>query len=277
MKKLLALVLALCLMLGCSAAYATSFEALQDMLRNAANGGEEPEETQEPQEESQDGVFVAEGADGLSVTKYHVMTKESTNYVYVYLFLEVTNNGSSAVETDGEFYVYDTAGKEVEDQSYLNTYPAVLGPGQTGYVSEYVMVSKKDTGVKSGNDIGQVRMKLYRESYNRNPDLPTFAQSAGEVGAGKDKYGNQQAHVYRVAVANNTGSDLTSPHVVVALYDNQGRLVYVDQSQVNCFSGVTIPNGNGLVVEGNVPTDLSEGIVAAGIVVDSIQTLAYVD
>ena len=274
MKKIIALLLALGMMLGCACAYATSFEDLQNMLRNNGTATEPPATQAPAQDEGPQGFLLVDSMDGLTVTNYNVVTRDSTNYVYVYLYLEVTNRGDRAVEIDGEFSVMDTSGKLAEEQNYLYAYPPVVAPGEVSYVSEYVMVRKGDA-VKGYADIGQVQLKLFRDSYNREPSLPTYVQSAAQVGPGVDKYGNRVDGVFRVAVMNNTGADLVSPDVVVALYDANGQLLYVDHSAVSCFNGLSIPNGNGFVVDGNMNVNVAEILKADGWVVDNIKSIVY--
>lgn len=276
MKKIFCLVLALCMLMACTCASASTFDALQDMLRNSGNA---PETSQAPavtEAPAQNGFFVTDCQDGLGVSQYNVFTLESTNYVYVYMYMEVTNNGDRAVEVDGEIAVMDAAGTVVKDQSYLYAYPSVIAPGETAYVDEYVMVAKKDT-IASGADIAQVKLSLFRDAYNREPTLPTYTQSAAEVGSGVNRYGNQVDNMYRVAVLNNSGADLVSPYVAIAMYDAAGQLLYVDHDHVEGSGTLTIPNGNGFVVTNYMESDIREYFAQNGMVVKSIKSVAYGD
>lgn len=274
MKKIFCLVLVLCMLMICTCASASTFDALQDMLRNSGNAAEATQAPAATEAPAQTGFFVTDCQDGLSVSQYNVFTLDSTNYVYVYMYMEVTNNGDRAVEVDGEIAVMDAAGTVVKDQSYLYTYPSVIAPGETAYMDEYVMVAKKDT-IASGADVAQIKLSLFRDAYNREPSLPTYTQSAAEVGSGVNRYGSQVDNMYRVAVLNNTGADLVTPKLAVAMYDAAGRLLYVDHDLVEGSGTLTIPNGNGFMVTNYMASDISEYLAQKGMVVNSIKSVVY--
>ncbi|MBR4080440.1 MAG: FxLYD domain-containing protein [Clostridia bacterium] len=100
MKKLLSLVLALCLMLGCTSALAA-------------------------------GKLV------VNQETYTPIELYSDSY-YAYIFVEVTNAGDKNVEFgSGILEVLNADGDAVESFDLYTAYPEVLAPGDVGYISYY--------------------------------------------------------------------------------------------------------------------------------------------
>ena len=100
MKKILSLVLALCLMLGCTSALAAG-----KLVVN--------QETYTPIELYNDSF-------------------------YAYIFVEVTNSGDKNVEFgSGILEVLNADGDALESFELYSAYPEVLAPGEVGYISYY--------------------------------------------------------------------------------------------------------------------------------------------
>lgn len=100
MKKLLSLVLALCLMLGCTSALAA-------------------------------GKLVVNQETYTPIEMY-------TDSFYAYIFVEVTNAGDKNVEFgSGILEVLNADGDAVESFDLYTAYPEVLAPGEVGYISYY--------------------------------------------------------------------------------------------------------------------------------------------
>lgn len=100
MKKILALVMALCLLMGCSTAMAAG-----KLVVN--------QETYTPIEMYSDSF-------------------------YAYIFAEVTNTGDKNVEFgSGIFEVLNADGDAIESFDLYSAYPEVLAPGEVGYVAYY--------------------------------------------------------------------------------------------------------------------------------------------
>lgn len=294
MKKIVALVLCLCLMLGCACASASSFEDLQKLLR----GGSEETETTEAAEsteatESTEGagtgdviapVAVAQGgvsltaecADGLKLVDHNVIAvdEEYSSYIYVYIYLELTNEGSDAVKVDGAYEVLDTADAIQGTQDYLRAYPSVIAPGETAYACDYIMI-EKGAAVPDAASIAQVKVKLNRSAYSSGSEPYTHVESSAQIGTGVDDWGYDVSNLYCVSVVNNSGRDLADPGVAVGLYDAAGKLVCAAAAETYCAGTLLIPAGGSFKVQDAVAYDISERLAQQGITITTIRSIAY--
>lgn len=304
MKKIVALVLCLCLMLGCACASASSFEDLQKLLRDgseetetteAAESAEATESTEVTESTegagtgdviapvavsaavAQGGVsLTAECADGLKLVDHNVIAldEEYSSYIYVYIYLELTNEGSDAVKVDGAYEVLDTADAIQGTQDYLRAYPSVIAPGETAYACDYIMI-EKGAAVPDAASIAQVKVKLNRSAYSSGSEPYTHVESSAQIGTGVDDWGYDVSNLYCVSVVNNSGRDLADPGVAVGLYDAAGKLVCAAAAETYCAGTLLIPAGGSFKVQDAVAYDISERLAQQGITITTIRSIAY--
>lgn len=295
MKKFFAIVLSLCLVLGCASASASSFDALQQLLR----GGEQTEASQtvtpvqdEPQVNNIGGQkevtradapaapasnVTAHCLDGLTVVSANMVptTSEYSSYIYAYVYVEVRNDGSSAVKLDGDIAVTDKTGKTLETQSYVNCKAPVIAPGETAYMSDYLMIDKDDAG--SIDNVACAVVNLRADSYDRNPSAVTFVPCTASIGTFYDSYGDPNT-VGVVEVKNTTNAILVSPKVVCGLYDAQGSLVAVVSGEIGAYSSpVMIYAGSSFCVNCKIDNDLLKTLEAKGVTITSAKGMVYVE
>ncbi len=274
MKKWIALLTALCLVFTCTCAMATStFEQLQDLLKNKNNASDPA--SQEPAAEAEDGGFItSECLSGLTVvnTGYFIQD-DSRSYLDLYLFVEVRNDGKNVVALDGSIQVINKDGAVVEDKSYLSFSPSVIAPGETAFLGDSLLISKDD-GAATADEVGGVHLVVQSDRYASNPQALTYVESTAEVTQGFGLFGS--ATVMRVGVANTIDKPLIDPGVVAALYDDQGRLVYVEDASLgSSLATAIIPSGSSFVLDIELLRDFMEWAEQTDCDVASIVSYAY--
>lgn len=274
MKKWIALLTALCLVFSCTCAMATStFDQLQDLLKNkSGTTGTAPEE---PVAEAEDtGFITSECLSGLTVVNSgYFIQDDSRSFIDLYLYVEVRNDGSNVIALDGSIQVTNKEGTVVEDQSYLSFSPSVIAPGETAYLGDSLLISKDD-GAASAEELGGVHLVVQSDRYSSNPQALTYVESTAEVTEGFGLFGS--ATVMRVGVANTTDKPLVAPGVVAALYDDEGRLVYVEDASLgSALATAIVPSGSSFVLDVEILRDFMEWAEETDCDVASIVSIAY--
>ena len=183
MKKIVALVLTLCLVLTSTAAMATSsFDSLQQMLRGG-NTAETtapdvavPEETVAPAPEAEENSLVTvDASNNLSVPDVNVIvsTEDYSSFIDCYVYAIISNDGDKNIALDGSISVKDTEGNLLEEQSYLFPTPSVLEPGATAVLVENMLVSKTDT-VTLPEHIGSIELTVMKDKYGDDTKVPVY-------------------------------------------------------------------------------------------------------
>ena len=285
MKKILALMLALCMVLGCTCASASTFDELQNLLRG---GSSEPAAVEEPiaaapaapaapAAQPADSVMTVEAKDGLTVlqSSYVMETSDYSSFIDLYLYVVVRNDSGANIAVDGEVHVFDKANVEIDDQSYLFPRPSDLAPGEVAYLRENILVSKTDAAKLPG-DVGAIKVTLCSDGY------PQYAEPAAHVSVqaaftrGYDMLGNPSDNVIRFTVTNNSGKDLVSPAVAGAVYDQNGKLLLV-ASETLSLTTVVIPAGGVIMIDCELMSYELEMIKQRGATIGTIEAVAYAD
>lgn len=185
---------------------------------------------------------------------------ESGMYDEYHLFAEVRNDGDEAVYLTGKVQFLGEDGAIIKEQKLYGFFPALLEPGQTGYITTDFEEAHAMWGV-SVDELREIRLAL------RDDREWFFAESAWHGLPGTTLYqpegaAVEQAHVsgdgdewsserLRITYRNDTGLMLPNPSVAVGAYDAEGKLLYVLAEDVGtgysshaCY----IPDGSACVL-----------------------------
>ena len=277
MKKLLALLVSLCLVFSCACASAATFSELQDMLRSGST-----EETEAPVEPADAAVpqsdvqFTLSAQDGLSILDVNCIVRadDYSSFIDCYVYAVIRNDGDSPVAVDGEIVLTDGDGSTLEEQSYLFARPDVLAPGDTAMIAEYVLLSKTDA-VTMPEQVAGVALSVYADPYAYSTDAPAHVQVAAELTRSLDIYGDM-VDVVRFTLTNDTGAPLRNPSVAAAVYDTEGRLVLTVEADTGSDT-VILPEGGTLIIENELYSYVADYLAQTGRTLGAVEALAYGD
>lgn len=212
-------------------------------------------------EGNEGGEEVAAGAGKLEVVSENGMfVKGYSNYYYV--FAKVQNTGDAALRIDEcKLTVLDEAGAEIASRDYGDTFARFLKPGESTFVKIYA-------------DVGEATPAAYQLTVTQNDNVysedvryPADAEMLLNVDEGWT-VGN-----YMVAlVSNDTDEVLYDVEVAMALLDDDGRIVYIDDK--SCFD-VGIPGGSDIYVSREIPEEFIEYYNTNGVKLQSVEAFAY--
>ena len=277
MKKLLALLVSLCLVFSCACASAATFSELQDMLRSGST-----EETEAPVEPADAAVpqsdvqFTLSAQDGLSILDVNCIVRadDYSSFIDCYVYAVIRNDGDSPVAVDGEIVLTDGDGSTLEEQSYLFARPDVLAPGDTAMIEEYVLLSKTDA-VTMPEQVAGVVLTVNADPYAYSTDAPAHVQVAAELTRSLDIYGDM-VDVVRFTLTNDTGAPLRNPSVAAAVYDTEGRLVLTVEADTGSDT-VILPEGGTLIIENELYSYVADYLAQTGRTLGAVEALAYGD
>lgn len=277
MKKLLALLVSLCLVFSCACASAATFSELQDMLRSGST-----EETEAPVEPADAAVpqsdvqFTLSAQDGLSILDVNCIVRadDYSSFIDCYVYAVIRNDGDSPVAVDGEIVLTDGDGSTLEEQSYLFARPDVLAPGDTAMIEEYVLLSKTDA-VTMPEQVAGVVLTVNADPYAYSTDAPAHVQVAAELTRSLDIYGDM-VDVVRFTLTNDTGAPLRNPSVAAAVYDTEGRLVLTVEADTGSDT-VILPEGGTLIIESELYSYVADYLAQTGRTLGAVEALAYGD
>ena len=277
MKKLLALLVSLCLVFSCACASAATFSELQDMLRSGST-----EETETPVEPADAAVpqsdvqFTLSAQDGLSILDVNCIVRadDYSSFIDCYVYAVIRNDGDSPVAVDGEIVLTDGDGSTLEEQSYLFARPDVLAPGDTAMIEEYVLLSKTDA-VTMPEQVAGVVLTVNADPYAYSTDAPAHVQVAAELTRSLDIYGDM-VDVVRFTLTNDTGAPLRNPSVAAAVYDTEGRLVLTVEADTGSDT-VILPEGGTLIIESELYSYVADYLAQTGRTLGAVEALAYGD
>lgn len=188
---------------------------------------------------------------------------------YVYIFAEVTNAGDKAVEYNNALWeIYDANGDTLDSSDWMNCYPDVLEPGETGYVSAYMSLDD----VESAEDAADYLLTVSGKSAKEN----TIVRLPATVAYTYTKGDYRDTHELVATVTNDTDKTVYDYRVVYAVKDAAGNLLYtenVQPSYVGILPGTSVEVTRDLSYDNIVEELLEQGILNF----DQVEVIAYVE
>lgn len=186
-------------------------------------------------------------------------------YCNGYLFVEMTNTGDEDVAFDsGTFDILTAEGEKRESASIHRSrvYPSVLAPGETGYFCERTYCGS----TKGLEDVQNYALTMTskapkRATTPRVDATATLLQADGRT-------------TVTVMMSNTTGQEVKNLCGAYAVYDAEGKLIYVD-SVLN-ISTLLLPDGQTAGVWQDVDSDISEYWAANGITPATLKAIVFV-
>jgi len=140
MKKVFAIVLALALVVSCTAcgAESASGSETEKSEESAATVVEESSKASSAEASTETSVAAEENGDPYEVTYSHAVTwTDSIGSVWVQVIVEIKNTSEDNLYLDsGSYDLEDAAGTLIASQTLVSEFPNVLAPGEIGYMYE---------------------------------------------------------------------------------------------------------------------------------------------
>lgn len=185
---------------------------------------------------------------------------------------EVVNTGSTLICLNSELSrveVMDAQGNVLATEAIYNTVPAVLAPGETGYVVPFLMYL-------DGVDVSALTdyaIHLYAEEatyYEPTAYLDTSAISA-EIRTEPDSWGDDVTSLY--VTFTNTAADVVYDfNFALGVYDESGALIYTCESSTY---DVGVPSGQSVIVCSEIDSMVTSYWAENGITPASINVIGY--
>ncbi len=188
--------------------------------------------------------------------------------VYGYYFAEIQNTGDTALKLqDAVLILKGKEGDELKKREWFNSYPQVINPGESAYISVYDYLDTEEA--KDEITSYSFDIKGSTKSYLKTTRYAT-ADAAYQLEQGS--YSNR-AYVTAV-IKNETGAPCYNPSAVVVLRDAESELLYVDSTTLY---GAGIPAGGEILVRVEVNSTIVDHFVDQGIEPASVEVLAYTE
>jgi len=203
-----------------------------------------------------------------TVTQEAFYVRPVSSYYAGEIYAEITNTGDKPVVYNGGMIeLYNPDGDAIESSNIYNCYPAILGPGETGYLYQTTYVKEAEERKYIDDYMLTVTGKA------ENEKVTVRMQSEGSYGEFKrSKYWTD--YTVFALVTNDTDELLREIRVVFALFDESGNLLYADSVEPRY---VGLPPGATIEVRQTVDSRIVEAWDAEGIQPARIDTIAYVE
>ncbi len=167
----------------------------------------------------------AAGKATIEQEKVYLFKGEYSSYTYATTFLEVVNTGDKAIEMDqGTFEVFDANGDVMDDTSLYSFFPKFVEPGESCYVSAYIMLSDKepkdvdDYSIQVSSKSAKVSTQYLKVVDAKLIEVPSYP--------GSDRMTTKLS----IVVENDTAETLYDISAAAGAYDADGKLLF-------CVSG----------------------------------------
>ena len=187
-------------------------------------------------------------------------------------YAEVVNNGDTLICLDDErsrVEVMDSEGNVVLSEEIWNTTPAVLAPGETGYVVPFRMYMD-EVDVSALTDYA---IHLYAEEatyFDPTAYLPVDGISA-EFRVETDDWGDAVTTLY-TTFTNTSDQVAYNFNFVLGVYDEGGALIYT--CDASTFD-VGVPVGESVIVRSKIDEVITSYWAENGIVPASVNVIGY--
>ena len=172
---------------------------------------------------------------------------ERRNGTTVNYLVEVKNNGNVPICFDSHsssIDVEDSEGKLIATSSSVYVRPAVLAPGETGYIDEYILSSTREGGGKKPDDIGKIIPHISVQEHKGYP-LPEVELTELSMNVSHLSNGDYQAEILGRAT-NTMTENLPGVWVIIPLEDATGKFIGLFTSKIEGLGpGETLVCGEG--------------------------------
>lgn len=210
--------------------------------------------------------LAALAAGKLSVAQETFTVLPYLDYHAGFIFAELQNTGDKPVAfNDALLELYDKEGNAIASNNYLNAYPEVLEPGETGYLFGYQTVTDAATPDFIDDHLLTV---TGRGSIDQQKIALKTADARFETG--DDPYWVE--HLLLATVINETGETLYDVNVVFAVKDAEGKLMY---AAAYLPYNVGLPAGSSLELRVGVDAEAVKDWEAKGQAPAAVEAIAY--
>lgn len=179
-----------------------------------------------------------------------------------YFFARVENTGDTAayLDFDGSLIGFDADDNVIINESYVSSYPnrPLLAPGESVYVREYILEDSLRTAT-----VTDYKYTPKADKYGYEYEYIPCEGSVQFVGG--DSYDNYTF----VTFTNTTDSILYNFSTIVALFDQEGKLMYVNSSH---HSSVGVHPGCTITVRETIDSDLAAYYTREGLIPTTIDS-----
>lgn len=193
---------------------------------------------------------------------------ESYSGYTAYIFAVLENTGDKPVEFNaGLIELLDADGESIDAEDYLYSYPTILDPGQKAYLKEYINVDDAE----SADYIDDYTLSVSGKSASENTNVAL--DCTAEVGMKPYSYTSSSEYLTAtITVTNNLDETVREIYAAYALYDADGKVMYVDYVSP---SHVGLPAGQTIELDSQIDSTLVEQWEKDGVEPASIEVIAY--
>ncbi|HIU47156.1 MAG TPA: hypothetical protein IAC59_07840 [Candidatus Fimadaptatus faecigallinarum] len=193
---------------------------------------------------------------------------ESYSGYTAYIFAVLENTGDKPVEFNaGLIELLDADGESIDAEDYLYSYPTILDPGQKAYLKEYINVDDAE----SADYIDDYTLSVSGKSASENTNVAL--DCTAEVGMKPYSYTSSSEYLTAtITVTNNLDETVREIYAAYALYDADGKVMYVDYVSP---SYVGLPAGQTIELDSQIDSTLVEQWEKDGVEPASIEVIAY--
>lgn len=201
----------------------------------------------------------------LTVNQERMIALDSYGYVDAEVFAEVENTGDKPVEfSAGLVELFDAEGNTIDSTDYVYCYPAILAPGEKGYI----YVSMYPENATAAAEIADYALTVTGKG---SSGVTNLMKTVGTYDANvQDGY---WTYNYLTAeIANETEGIVYDIYCVYALKDAEGTLLYVYYTTTY---NVGVPAGGTLFMRTSLPDSMIAYFDANGLIPATVDAIAY--
>lgn len=203
-----------------------------------------------------------------TVTQEAFYVTSFLSYFAADMYAEVTNTGDKPVQFNGGLLeLYNPDGDAIESSNVYSCYPAILAPGESGYLHELISVDE----ATEASYIDDYSLTISGKGENEKVTLRLA--STGTFG---EEVFSEYFKEYAVTamVTNETDELLRNIHVVYVLFDAADKLLYAGTAEPYY---VGLPAGQTIEIRTTVDSGIVDAWEKDGIQPARIVTIAYVE
>lgn len=183
------------------------------------------------------------------------------------VFGEITNTGDKDVAIDsGVYELFDVDGEAIASGKIYSFYPEIIQPGEKSFFS---ISGNAETATKS-TDIDDYSVTVVGKSAKEN--AITILPSTCSFEEYNDYKNTRNTDLY-IIIENNTDDIVSGTRAVWAVYDKEGRLIYVDSTSTY----VGILPGSKIQLSTRIDSDIQAVLNTAGTDIGEVVVNAWCD